>query len=614
MTLKNISRNHPLFATLRRSLNVLEAPDKRRLKLVTLLQVGLGFLDLVGVAAIGILGALAVAGIQSQQPGNRISAVLDTLHLTSFSFQAQVALLGILAATILIVRTIFSIIVSRRIYFFLSRRGSFISSKLISKLLSQSLIQLQSRSSQETLFAVTGGVNAITLGVLATTITLIADGSLLLILTIGLFVVDPIIALTTIIFFGSLGAALYQVMNVKAQKLGHSFAELNIKSSEKILEVLESYRESVVGNRRNYYAREIEKLRFKLADVIAELQFMPNISKYVIESGIVIGAVLVAGVQFALLDAKQAVATLSIFLASGTRIAPAVMRLQQNLIQIKSGIGSAIPTLALIESLESVKEGIDVSNSLDTIHDKFLSKITVENISLNYPNSNSAAIDGVSFEVATGESLAIVGPSGAGKTSIVDVILGVVPPTAGNIFISDISPLEAISRWPGAIAYVPQDVRLLNGDFRENVARGYPKDLGTDSLVWEALELAQLKDFVESLDQGLDTPVGENGTKISGGQRQRLGIARALFTKPKLLVLDEATSSLDGQTELDISNALNNLKGMVTVVMIAHRLSTVRNSDQVIYLDKGKIIAKGRFEEVRKAVPDFDQQAQLMGL
>jgi ATP-binding cassette, subfamily B, bacterial PglK len=197
----NTSERYQLLSTLKRSLKVLDVSDIRRLKLVAVLQIGLGFLDLIGVATIGILGALAVTGIQSQQPGNQISSILDLLHMSSFSFQSQVAILGASAATILIVRTIFSIIVTRRIYFFLSRRGAFISSKLISKLLSQSLIQLNSRSSQETLFAVTSGVNAITLGVLATTITLIADTSLLLIMAVGLFIVDPIISLTTIIFF-----------------------------------------------------------------------------------------------------------------------------------------------------------------------------------------------------------------------------------------------------------------------------------------------------------------------------------------------------------------------------------------------------------------------------
>jgi ABC-type multidrug transport system fused ATPase/permease subunit len=161
---------------------------------------------------------------------------------------------------------------------------------------------------------------------------------------------------------------------------------------------------------------------------------------------------------------------------------------------------------------------------------------------------------------------------------------------------------------------VPQDILIAQGTVRDNVAMGFPNDAYDDELVWDALNVAQLEEFARALPQGLDTPVGDRGVKISGGQRQRLGIARAMFTKPKLLVLDEATSSLDGQTEADVSEAIRAMHGKVTVIMIAHRLSTVRNADQVIYMDKGKILAGGTFEEVRKYVPDFDDQAQLMGL
>ena len=143
---------------------------------------------------------------------------------------------------------------------------------------------------------------------------------------------------------------------------------------------------------------------------------------------------------------------------------------------------------------------------------------------------------------------------------------------------------------------------------------GFPVNGYSDDLVWNALSVAQLEDFVRSLPDGLDSPVGDRGVKISGGQRQRLGIARAMFTKPKLLVLDEATSSLDGQTESDVSDAIRELHGKVTVIMIAHRLSTVRNADTVIYMDEGMIKAVGSFDEVRSAVPDFDRQAHLMGL
>ncbi len=603
-----------MSSTIGRSLQVLPTSDRSKIVLVVILQIGLGFLDLVGVATIGVLGALAVTGVQSIQPGNRVSSVLQILGLSNLSFQGQIAVLGLSAAGILVFRTALSIVVTRKIFFFLSRRGAMISSDLISRLLSQPLLKVQERSTQETLYSLTTGVSSITLGVLGTSITLVADGSLLIIMIFALFVVDPTIAITSLLFFGVLGYILYRIMNVKAHKLGFLNSEISIQSNEKIIEVLNSYRESVVRNRRDYYAREIGRLRLKLADVLAEIQFMPNVSKYVIESGIVLGAVLIAGVQFALQDARQAVGTLAVFLAAGTRIAPAIMRLQQSAIQIRSAIGAAIPTLYLIESLKDASPVREVDDELDLLHTGFEARVSLSGVCLKYPGKNHPALEDVSLEVVIGRSLAIVGSSGAGKTTLVDVLLGILPPNTGLVSISGKPPLVAISRWPGAISYVPQDVTISNGSFRDNVGLGYPKELATDDLVWAALDIAQLSEFVRRLPQGLDTPVGEAGARISGGQRQRLGIARAMFTQPKLLVLDEATSSLDGQTEADISDAIQGLKGTVTVVMIAHRLSTVRNADQVIFMDAGKILARGSFEEVRRAIPDFDNQAKLMGL
>ena len=601
-------------STIARSVQVLPKSDRPKIVLVVVFQVGLGFLDLVGVAAIGVLGALAVTGVQSIQPGNRVSGVLDTLGLSNLSFQNQIAILGLSAAAILVSRTVLSIVITRRIFFFLSRRGAIISSDLVSKLLSQSLLKVQERTTQDTLYSLTVGVSSITLGVLGTAITLVGDGALLIIMIIALFAVDPTIAITSLLFFVALGFILYRTMNVKAHKLGYLNSEIAILSNEKIIEVLDSYRESVVRNRRDYYSREIRKLRLKLADVLAELQFMPNVSKYVIESGIVIGAVVIAGVQFALQDARHAVGTLSVFLAAAARIAPAIMRLQQSAIKIRSGIGIAMPTLTLIESLRFTPPVNEVDDELDTVHEGFHSNVSLESVGLTYPGKSSPALSDISLQLVTGMSLAIVGPSGAGKTSLVDVLLGVLPANTGIVSVAGKPPLDAIASWPGAISYVPQDVTISNGTFRENVSLGYPAEVVTDELVWSALEIAQLSEFVRKLPKGLDTPVGERGTKISGGQRQRLGIARAMFTRPKLLVLDEATSSLDGQTEADISDAIQALKGSVTVVMIAHRLSTVRNADQVIYMDQGRIVAQGSFDEVRSAVPDFDSQAKLMGL
>ena len=348
--------------------------------------------------------------------------------------------------------------------------------------------------------------------------------------------------------------------------------------------------------------------------LVEEIAFLPNISKYIVESSVVLGALIISGVQFLLNDASRAVGTLSIFLAAGMRIAPAALRLQQAAILIKTSIGASKPTLDLINQLNDVRP-IEVSkDGLDLIHKGFKPEVEIRNTSLTYPEKNEPSISEISLMVPEGSTLAFVGPSGAGKTTIIDVLLGVLEPQTGEVFISGKKPAEASRIWPGAIAYVPQDIAIVNGTIRENVTLGYPREFATDELVLSALKVAGLDTFVQSLKDGIDTVVGERGTKISGGQRQRLGIARAMFTKPALLVLDEATSALDGETELQVSDAIQNLRGSTTVILIAHRLSTVRDADKVVYMADGRIIAAGTFEEVRSQVPDFDRQAVLMGL
>ena len=596
------------------STKVLSPKDRKKIYLVALVQIAMGFVDLAGVAVIGILGALAVNGIQSKGPGERVASVLDLLGLGDQTFQTQAAVLGIIATILLLGRTIFSVFFTRKTLFFLSHKGAKASSELISKLLSQSLLDIQSRTTQQTLFAVTNGVSVIMLGVVGTAVTIIADGSLLIILSVGLFIVDPTMALGTVLMFGIIGLILYKILNVKAKTLGAKNTQLTIESNEKILEVLNSYRESMVHNRRDHYANEIGTMRYKLGNVLAENAFIPYISKYVIESALVFGGLLLSAVQFLLQDAAQAVATLTVFMAAGSRIAPAALRLQQASLAIKGSLAQAKPTLELMASLDGVELSSPSDQSPDIEHIGFVPTIEVKDLFFKYPNSEFVAVDGQNFSIAAGSSVAVVGSTGAGKTTAVDLILGLLEPEDGLVLISGLKPQEAIVRWPGAISYVPQDVVISNGTIRENVGLGFKSEYVSEELVWDAIKAAQLDSYVSTLPLGLNTQVGERGTRMSGGQRQRLGIARALFTKPKLLVLDEATSALDGETEAAISKAVQDLRGSVTVIMIAHRLSTVRNADSVVYMDKGRIKSIGTFEEVRTSVPDFDRQAKLMGL
>jgi ABC-type multidrug transport system fused ATPase/permease subunit len=277
-------------------------------------------------------------------------------------------------------------------------------------------------------------------------------------------------------------------------------------------------------------------------------------------------------------------------------------------------MGAAIPTLQLIEDLKLIKPVDSAIDQLVINHSNFEGTIRFEKISFSYPKASELAVRNVTLDIAEGQTVAFVGPSGAGKTTLIDLLLGVLTPDLGQVSISNTSPSDAIKNWPGAISYVPQDVTVINGTVKQNICLGYPEDSAPDDWYWEILEKVGLKSYFGQIEFGLEARVGERGGRLSGGQRQRLGIARSLFTNPKLLILDEATSSLDGETEAKITKTLESLSGKVTICVIAHRLSSIRNADLVVYMSNGKIVSSGKFDEVRRAVPDFDNQAKLMGL
>jgi ABC-type multidrug transport system fused ATPase/permease subunit len=607
----------PLSSLKKRSvalpIKLLSGRDRFLLIVVVLITVFLAILDLFGVLLIGVVGSLSITGLSSEQKGDRVTSTLNFLQIYNLDFESQVIVVGLIAAFMLIAKTLLSLFLVRKTLFFMARRAAVLSSDLIMRYFTIPVSKINQRSAQNSIYALTTGVNSIMVGVIGVSVALVSDLALLLVMSVGLFLVDPISAISTVAIFGVLAIVLYFSMHRKVKVLGEQQGSLTIESSQRIFEAINSYRELLVRNRRGFYAQQIGGLRHKLAHGNATMSFMGSISKYILEITLVFGCILLAFYQFSTSTAFRAIATITIFVAASTRIIPAILRLQNGILGMKGSLATAKPTITLIDELFEIPFEVIQIKSFSRSHKDFSSEVIASNLTFSY-QANQEVLKSVNFYAQPGEFVAIVGGSGAGKTTLVDVLLGALEGKTGKVEISGMHPLATFSKWPGAVSYVPQDSPIIDGTIKENLTLGFLAHEISEEHCWESLKIARLNDFVESLPNQLETYVGDRGTRLSGGQKQRLGIARALITNPKLLILDEATSSLDGITESEISEALRDLRGAVTLIVIAHRLSTVVGADRIYFMEDGQIKGVGTFEQLKRDYPEFLTQAALMGL
>lgn len=582
----------------------------------------LALLDLAGVLLLGLVAASA-AGAATGTPLN-VSGIVILEDLLPTGTNA-IMVMAFIAALLLVSKSVISLFLTRRIFRFIATRQGMIAGSIAERLLNRPLIELQARSSQETTAALTTGITAVTIGILGPSIVIGAEIALVFTMGVGLIFVDPVVALFTVVFFGAITLLLQRVLGNWAQELGSSSTKAEIGSMESIQNALLTYREVTVAGRRRLFLSRFQDLRWEAARIQADTYILYQVGKYVFEISLIVGGGLLVLLMTITRDVTSAIAIITVFLASSSRIFPSLMRMQTSLAKIRESTGAAQYSYKLVAAIEDAERNYlppaipettpqDFNAAIHTGYPGFLANIECTNVSLVYPMTSQPALDKVSLSISAGQSVALVGSTGAGKSTLADVILGVLFPSSGNIEISGLRPLEVVGKWPGAMAYVPQEVKVLSGTVRQNVALGLPPDEIDDTLVWEALERAQLADFLRQDRLGIETEVGENGVQLSGGQRQRLGIARGLYSRPRLIVLDEATSALDAETEKVITETLDSLAGQVTLIVIAHRLATVRNCNQVIYLREGELLSGGTFEHVRSTVPDFDAQARILGL
>lgn len=614
---KSPTASSSIVASVKASLGLLTPEQRRRYWLLVVAQASLAFLDLGGVFLLGLVAYLATASLTNSELPPLLTQVLTFFGLEDLSRGATIALVAIVAAVLLMGRTILSLVIYRWIVRFLATCQANLSASLMQRTLNSALLFLQGRSTAEVNYAAISGPQAVVTGNLSSAAQVISESVLFIVLLGGLFFVNPGVTIGMLVFLGLIAVGFHKFIGGLSHRTGLLLSRASITAFRQLQESLMAYREIFVANRRESYEVSLTRVVNPLAFAQARIQIISYLPSVLYQSALVVGVLALVGWEFWRNGPSFAAANIAVFLAASARILPSLQRTNGILASMRSGAGQAEPTYRLSEELPPAihsQWAATIQSAPPVRVQTFKPRIEFHDVTFSYPKSSSPALERVDLLCETGSSTAVVGRTGAGKSTLVDLMLGMLEPDSGSVTIASVSPSQAIATWPGGVGYVPQSVALFDSSVRENIALGLPPDSYNDELVWQALKIAHLDEFIRSKPDRLETLIGERGVRLSGGQRQRLGLARALFTRPKLLVLDEATSSIDTETEHAITEALASLAGETTIVTIAHRLSTVRKADQVVYLEAGRIISVGAFEEVRLEVPQFERQAQLAGL
>lgn len=459
------------------------------------------------------------------------------------------------------------------------------------------------------------GISVAISGLILSLLT-IPGNVLTIVLTLAVLIVaQPVTALLSLVYLGLVAALINQVVTKRTMQAAQSNLDYTYRVARLLTEMVEALKELTLRGRLDQIQMVVGRERQGAVKARASLAFLSIIPRYGYEAALIGGFLLIGGVAYMLGQPdglSAAVVAVALFAAVGLRLIPALTGIQSSVINATASVPWVNDVVKDLRGTEAnvtdALGGTDVSDLPEAPQ-----SLRLRDIEFRYPTGADSVLLGLSLEVPLGSTLGIVGPSGSGKSTLIDLLLGLRTPTSGSMMIDGTPLPEVIHAWRSRIGYVPQRVSLFDGTIGQNVALSWDDDYDRDKVI-AALEKAQLGSLIASREHGIDEPIGERGVSLSGGQQQRLGIARALYSDPLILVLDEATSSLDTKTEDDVVRAIKALQGEVTVIAVAHRISTIKDYDQICYLDHGRILGKGTFLELAAAVPQFGLQVQLASL
>ncbi|MBM7502752.1 ABC transporter ATP-binding protein [Agromyces aurantiacus] len=449
----------------------------------------------------------------------------------------------------------------------------------------------------------TGQSSSVLLGV----VSLVSDIVVLAAIVVVLAYTSFAVTLFAVALFGILVFGVQMVLRRRQYRIGEELAAAGLEAWQFLLPGLDGFREARLTSSSSAFIDGFREARMRRARASRVMGILSDAPRYLLELGFVIAILGISVILFTTGTPAEALTVLGVFAAASLRALPGLNRVAANLATIRTG-------KAGLEIVSNAVEELDAGG----VHDErprssepFTGDIVLRDLSFHYPDSEEFVLRGISLDIRENRTTAFVGSSGAGKSTLLDIVLGLLKPTEGEVIVGGRSIADDLAGWYAGLGVVPQDVFLLNATLTTNIAFGVPRDEIDVDRVREVIRMSQLDALVADLPEGLDTVVGERGVRLSGGQRQRIGLARALYRRPRVLVLDEATSALDNVTEHEIAKTLGSLQGTLTIVIVAHRLSTVRHADTLVFLKDGQVETEGTFEEVRAASADFARLVEL---
>lgn len=559
--------------------------EKKRVVLLFLLMIIMAFFEVLGVGS--IMPFLSVLGNPETIETNKY---LSTVY-NYFNFENKdsfLMFLGTFALFMLFISAAIRSITSYARFRFSNLRRHSLGQKLLKKYLQQPYSFFLSRNSSDVSKVILSETDLAVGQAILPSLNLLTYIIMTIALICFLILVDPILAFILASVFGGFYIIMYFSVKNHLSKIGNLRNEANTNRFKITSETIGGIKDLKILGREKIYLDSFKKPSYEFSHFQSISATLVEVPQFLVE--VVAFGALLAMAMYTLADEGNEVGSilpiLGLYAMGALKLKPAINIIYKSLGTMKFA-ESAINNIT--EDLKQSSQYIDIKN--DNKRLKLENSLKLDNLNFVYPNTVKMALENINIDIEANTTVGIIGTTGAGKSTLIDMILGLLYPTKGRILIDQKElNLNNIRQWQNSIGYVPQNIFLSDDSITKNIAFGLEKDAINIEQVKNAARMAQIHKFIISLEDDYNTVIGERGVRLSGGQRQRLGIARALYHNPELLVLDEATSALDNKTELEVMKAINNMSGSKTIIMIAHRLSTVERCDKIIKLENGKIV------------------------